>query len=119
MGACSFHLSGYDEGSEFYNSKMVKARREHRCCECNKIIEKAEVHETVVGKWEGLIQRYRTCALCMEIRTKFGERGWLFGSVWDDIHEYLFPEMNFNCMEGLSPEARTRIIERWQKWKGL
>jgi len=39
--------------SDFYNSRKVKARKEHKCELCRKPINKGEVYSYNVGLWEG------------------------------------------------------------------
>jgi hypothetical protein len=120
MSACNFSLSEYDgDCAEFHNVRTVTARREHKCCECGRVIQRGDRYESVVGKWEDEISRYRTCPLCVEIREKFNSGGCTYTTIWEEIRDYLFPEMNFKCMDGLSTEARNFILARWQQWKGL
>ena len=121
MSACSFSLAEYDEGSDLYVESTRTSRKVHKCCECGGEIRPGQKYQHVAGKWymaQGIIT-YKTCALCAEIRGKFSSSGFLFCQLWEEITEYLFPEINFECMNGLSVEAHNKILERWAEWKGL
>ncbi len=52
----------------FYLSNIVKARKQHKCCECGSRIELTQQYEKVTGKWEHLISTYKTCLPCLNIR---------------------------------------------------
>lgn len=107
-----------DDGPEFYTQTKKKARKEHRCVECRETIEKGTKYEHVSGKWDGRTDTFRTCLSCVEIRDHFACNGFIYGQVWNDLEENFFPNMKAGgpCMEGLSPEAKTRLFELRVKW---
>ena len=57
----------YDEPS-FYNSKDVRAQKEHKCVECGGTINIGEKYEYVVGAWVGELRVYKTCSDCLGLR---------------------------------------------------
>jgi hypothetical protein len=113
--------SDYDP-ADVYSVSVVKARKPHRCCECRQVIQPGIQYERVSMLYDGEWQRYDTCESCMEIRNVFacGE-GWLFTTVWDDIREYVFPELTTasECFRELSAVGKQRVMDEWRKWKGL
>lgn len=52
----------------FYNTEIRKARKPHRCEECNGQILPGEHYEHVVGKWEW-VDTFKTCCRCVDLRT--------------------------------------------------
>jgi hypothetical protein len=52
------------ESPEFYSSEWRHGTREHRCCECRRVIPAGELHRYIVGKWEGDVSWFRMCARC-------------------------------------------------------
>ena len=58
---------GYDAPS-FYNSREVRARKEHKCVECCGTINIGEKYEYVVGAWVGELRVYKTCSDCLTLR---------------------------------------------------
>lgn len=44
-----------------------KARRNHRCFECQTKIKKGEEYTHISGKWEGNFRTYRLCNSCFEV----------------------------------------------------
>src|SRR5258706_5117559 len=98
---------------------VVTGRKEYACTECRLPIIKGQRHELIKGRWEGEFCQYRTCLLCVEIRDHFAcGNGWLFGCVWEQIEENFYPDMKCGgpCMTGLSPEAKTFLVERRMEW---
>lgn len=45
-----------------------KARKEHKCCECRKVISKGDKYEYLSGVWDEP-QSYKTCISCADMRT--------------------------------------------------
>ena len=114
-------IGGYD-GAEasIYRSVTLKARKPHKCCECKRTIQDKDNYERVTGLWDGSWSTYRFCAACSEISQRLSCDGRLFGSLWDDIQEYLFPEMGGDCFDKLeTAHAKQFLRDRWMEWKGL
>jgi hypothetical protein len=62
-----YDCSGDYDTPELYHEKIVKGRKDHRCYECSKTIEKGEYHHCIKGKWEGCFNEYRICLECEAI----------------------------------------------------
>ena len=78
----------HGEYPEFYSEKIVKAKKEHKCCECREIIPKGQKYHRASGKWDGEMRSYKTCLPCMRIRDDYCKYGFVFGEL---------PEAFFNC----------------------
>lgn len=113
-------LSSNDDGdaAKFYSTAIRSARKEYRCSECDDPISRGVKHEHVTGLWDGQFSTYRTCLSCVEIRDHFACNGWLFGCLWEDLEQNFFPDMRMGgpCMEGLSPAAKLKLVERRMAW---
>lgn len=81
--------------AELYNVTTRKARKQHRCEECRRVIEPGESYENVMGKWDGDINYFKTCSHCLDVR-KFVQNSvpcfcWSHGNMLQDacdtIHE--------------------------------
>ncbi len=57
----------YDQPA-FFNQAVVKARKPHRCHECHGPINPGDSYKRSSGKWDGRVDTYAECALCMELR---------------------------------------------------
>jgi hypothetical protein len=116
-------LAGSDDGDapSVYHMSQRTARKQHTCTECNEPIRAGSKYEHTSGCWDGSWSTYKTCLLCVEIRDHFACNGWLFGRLWEDLQENFFPNMRAGgpCMEGLSPEAKTRLFEKRLAWLGV
>lgn len=60
---------------DFYSVVIRTARKPHRCCECDTEIKPGERHEYATGKWDGEIDTFRTCLMCVSIRQHFCPQG--------------------------------------------
>ncbi len=61
--ACS---CDYDIAEQYW-TKMVKARKQHICCECGEEIEPGEQYEKISMVHEGEFSSHKTCLLCHRI----------------------------------------------------
>lgn len=118
-GDCGVCIGGWDgEPAEFFDSRTVTARKEHQCFECQKEIKHGDRYERVSGKWEGELSTYRFCILCSEIGQAFSCDGRLFGCLWENIREDLFPNMTTGCLAKLkTTAAKEYLVTEWHKWK--
>jgi hypothetical protein len=101
------------------STKTRRARKEHACCECIIPILPGARYEHVSGVWDGDPSSFKTCSSCVEIRDHFAcGNGYVFGMLWDDLHENFIPEMKAGgpCMEGLSPAAKQRLFNARLEW---
>lgn len=46
-----------------------KARKEHKCCECRKVIAKGETYIYSSGIWDHRPDSYKTCDRCDRVKT--------------------------------------------------
>ncbi len=86
--------------SDFQVTSILKARKQHRCCECSGMILPGQQYERVSGVWEGNADAFKTCLPCMEARdwaTKQPEWG------GDGEHLFYF-EMLSDDLSNLAPE---------------
>jgi len=73
----------------------------------------------VTGKWYDRINEFKTCPVCLEIKTEFFCGGYRFGLVLEDLQEHLVNTLKVpDCLSGLSPAARDVVCdmveEAWQ-----
>ena len=80
----------YDPPSVF-SSKMVKARKQHRCDECRRRISAGERYSYVFGVWDGYANSFHICANCEEIRSFVSINipcfCWAYGNMLEDARE--------------------------------
>lgn len=121
MGDCGVCIGGDPEGyCEFSTIVIRKARKAHKCCECDKTISPGEKYEYAVMKFEGDLLHEKTCLVCAEIATAFYCNGRTFGgALWQDM-EYSFESMTVGCLNRLTTgAAKAELQRRWNEWKGL
>jgi len=123
MSGCDVCIGTSDvESMKMYSQNIVKARKPAKCCECRRPINKGDKYEYVKGRYDGDWYVYRTCALCVEIRTVFTcGKGFYFETLWEDMADYAFERLTTasECFTQLSPAAKAFVLERWRNWKGL
>jgi hypothetical protein len=91
---CSCDCYG-DDGNmaEFFNDKIVTARKEYKCCECYHPIKKGEKHWSISAKWSGDFWHGRICLICEHIRKEFSPCS-CYENLWEDICECLGYEVD-------------------------
>ena len=110
-----------DGDCEFYERKNPIARKDHKCCECGRVIPKGEQYEYVTGKYEGEFFECKTCWQCAEILRTFSCGAVLHETLWEEMNDYVFENLTLSseCFTELSPGAKTFLLDKWQRWKGL
>ena len=81
----------HDESASVYSSRYQVARKNHKCEECNRIINVGEKYLYVFGVWGGDARAFKTCSHCekgMQILTrKCG--GYMHGGIYEDLFEHV------------------------------
>lgn len=86
-----------------FQQKWRTARKEHRCCECRRVIQPGDRYEHSSGVWDGSPDSYATCERCERIRSAhiaalsdddecwpvFGELLVAIGECAREDHQYL------------------------------
>ena len=74
-----------DEKASVFEERIVRARKEHICCECNEPIKPGETYEYYRGLYDGYWSVYRTCAICKLIANEFFPHGYRFELLAEDL----------------------------------
>jgi len=109
-----------DGFAEFCDITRPKARKDHHCEECGRVIPKGAVYVRHVGKFDGDLFCVKTCVVCNEIADAFScEYGVAHGQLWSEM-EAVFSRLTTTCFDKLSTsEAKTYLRQRWMQWRGL
>ena len=93
-GACIWS----DEGEAYVVSetKTVRARKEHLCCECGETIAVGDLHEHLRGLCDGFWESLRTCARCVNVRTDYFA-AWTYTMMREDFRA----EHGFDYVDGI------------------
>ena len=118
---CSCEIDvGIDDGCpDFTSTKMVTAKKDHKCIECKGVIKKGEQYEKTVGKWDGNFDTFKTCLDCLSLRREFFRGGYYYGRIWEDFETYVDAvgsEISEKCLSNLSPIARGKACDIIQAW---
>lgn len=83
----------WDNPPKFYNCRTVKGRKEHKCDECLRAIEKGELHEYAKGLWEGEFSTFRTCMTCRDMVKEISLQCYCHGQLMDEVDVRDYPEV--------------------------
>lgn len=123
MNDCACQIDGNAGGGrcDFGDPIIREARKEHKCCECARVIPKGEKYEVFEGSWDGEFSTYKTCIDCVSARAFFCS--WVYEFMWQDMREMIDEtcgQINYDCLNACTPAARAKIIEMIDKcWEGL
>ena len=70
---------------EVFETSIIVARKEHRCCECGEVIKPGQRYERVKGLWDEYWSTFKTCIPCATIRSDFMSCGWIYGRLWEEL----------------------------------
>jgi hypothetical protein len=78
------------DSPDFYTETSNKAIRDHNCSECRRVILKGERYKRVTGKWNGVVDTFKTCAHCIVIQDWLLKQcgGYLHGGLKEEIYEH-------------------------------
>lgn len=83
-------IDGVEGFAVLLHSIKRKARKEHKCSECYRIIGVGEIYLNEATIWDGKKETIKTCAHCQVVRywllAECG--GWCYTAVAEDIHEH-------------------------------
>jgi len=122
MECAKIDLNTSDDIAEFYTVKKRKARKQHKCGECNRIIEIGEVYESYFSVCDNTRYTFyhKTCNDCLVIRKVFYEDfSYYYGEIFADIHDFYFrlDEIPESCLSQLTQRGKdyffTRIEQEW------
>jgi hypothetical protein len=116
--ACFYSGAEDLDPPDFLFSKTVVARKVYKCCECGEPIEPGQKYQRVRGKWDEKLDEFKSCLSCAEIREAFSCDGWIYGNLWENITETMFPKMTTGCLEKLTTAAaKAMLLAQWHLWK--
>ena len=49
-------------------NELRRARKDHRCCDCCRIIKRGERYEYIAGVCDGDFENWKTCRECVSLR---------------------------------------------------
>lgn len=76
---------------DFFSERISKARKETKCCECGKKIQKGQKYWYCAGKWDGEMSYYRQHIECRDACyaiQKHIQDCIPFGGLWEYLSEY-------------------------------
>lgn len=102
------------DSPQVYSSKIVKARKEHRCYECGRTIKAGERYESAFGVSDGDTYQPHTCGDCVDIR-QFIQNNipcfcWAHGNLFEDC---------FNVIEAAYEQAPDEVRGLWFGYQRL
>ncbi len=112
--------SGDADPVEFATSKIVKARKVHRCEECRGEIAVGDSYQRTSYKFEGSMDVAKRCKPCLEAATEF-HFAVLGGGLWEMFAEEWSQGANLQgCMNRLTTaKAKEHMRQQWMKWKKI
>jgi hypothetical protein len=85
---CSCQIyTDIDNGPSAFSVQNRKARKQHKCCECLRTIEKGEMYRYESGIWDGPMS-FKTCEDCLSLREAY-----FCSFVFEGLYEYLDEEI--------------------------
>ncbi len=75
----------YDE-PRFYSERVVRARKQHRCCDCYRRIAPGTEYMRCSGMWDVYVSTHHRCLDCVELAEAVAALGcsWAFGNLHED-----------------------------------
>lgn len=94
---------------EFQTSSLRKARKQHRCDECNRDIGAGETYHIYTSKCDGQVSSNKTCVHCQVAQR------WLL----KNCHGFIFTEVRNDLEEHRDFSLAKLAIGMRRKWKAF
>jgi hypothetical protein len=107
---CSCTIDAFGCDNDFYQSKIVTARKEHKCVECFREIIPGQKYERVSLCNDNGWSHFNTCLPCQEIRDCFC-CSFIFGEVFENIQDESYG-LRLSGLESLSKPARDMFFKQ-------
>lgn len=117
--SCEIDVGIDDDGSEFTSTKMLKAKKDHKCYECRGVIKKGDRYEKTSGVWDGTFDTFKVCLDCLSLRKEFFRGGYYYGRIWEDFETHVDAvgaEISEKCLSNMTHVARGRACDIIQAW---
>jgi len=105
--------------AKFYRRKIMRARKQHTCCECRGTIATGEQYEYVRARWCDGPASYKTCLPCASIRDGLdcGSGAVYHGQLWEEVG-YVLPDLKTACLKNITlPAGRQKLLDRRNEWR--
>ena len=111
----------YSDGplAEIIQRKPVKARKDHVCHECHRVISKGEPYLYEFYYYDGRAFTHKTCEHCKVGREWLMNNcnGFIYGEVNDDIQEHAEEVSSFN--KRMAIQLYRYSVGRRRKWRSF
>jgi hypothetical protein len=101
-----------DEWSEKIICETRQSEKIHKCDECYKDIQVGEKYELYKGSMDYESFTQVTCMDCISMRNSFFRSGYIFGTIWENLYEFLSDvegNIKEECISTLTPVARDKV----------
>jgi hypothetical protein len=84
-------IDGADGHCHVLRDEKHKARKQHRCSECSRMIRVGEIYQAEATLFDGSFDHHKTCMHCQVARRWLSANcgGWVYGGVEEDIIEHV------------------------------
>lgn len=117
--SCTVSSDYYNDGCSWGVREVMKARKDHVCCECYKTIKTGSSYFYHNCFGDGTISNHKVCQDCQTVIWQFFSDGWIFGNIWEQLEYYLednwHDDLPSSCICKLTPIARNKVCDILQK----
>lgn len=110
-----------DEYSVPLAAKKRKARKQHKCIECRKIIEPKEIYMYEKNVYDGEISECKTCLDCLSAREVFFCEGYYYGEIWNLLWDHLTDGGIDDCFGKnvlkLTEKAKEKVLKLMDEYR--
>ena len=109
-------IDGCDGSYTLLSEQHRKARKEHGCAECHRIIDKGEIYLSMSVVYDGEFSAYKVCAHCEVVQLWLKEEcgGFVHNAVVEDIRDHARePGYGFGVMR-----LAVGIFNKWRRKDG-
>lgn len=119
MSECSIPVDP-DETCSVHRSRIRKAKKDYRCCECHGPISAGTEYLSETALLSDGWSTYRTCLDCASIRKALFKEAWEWGGMFEYLRSHLDSSggvIPSHCFADMTPEARETVMDLARRYR--
>lgn len=111
----------HDGFAELLAIEERRAKKQHKCTECKKIIKPKETYTYEKTMYDGDTEEWKTCLDCLSVREAFFCHGFILGEIWSLLWDHFMNDGIDDCFGKkvlkLTEGAKEKVLKLMDEYR--